>query len=61
MRIKYAQEGFEVVEINYYFKNGKKKRKIKKKRKTKKNASELKCIEKISNVDDIVKINLTAN
>ena len=33
LKIKCEQEGFQLLEVSYYFKNGKKKRKIKKKRK----------------------------
>lgn len=32
LKIKCEQEGFQLLEVAYYFKNGKKKRKIKKKR-----------------------------
>ena len=33
LKIKCEQEGFDVVEINYYYKHGKKKKRVKKKRK----------------------------
>lgn len=32
LKIKCEQEGFELLEVSYYFKNGKKKRKIKKRK-----------------------------